>query len=475
MYKQRNLFFGRAARKSPKKNGLNRPVPERRRTPIRLRDVDIRFTNKTATQFGGYPIWDAFLRRIDLQAKLAQHIKMDRGEGFTAPELSRFFLDSRILGCKRLHHVDRIRFDPILTQSYGLDTLASDESLGRYFKSYGDGHLGSLDRLNVKLNNFCWKKSRKKRRGGAKEGHIILDYDSSNMTVYGKQEGADRGWSFRKKDNPGFQPKFAFIGGLGIMVNQALYPQSTNLDKDFEAFHKESKAKLPKTAKVWAIRSDSALYSEARIERIEREKLAYGISAPRTSHLFRAIGAIPEEAWEEGKDDTGRTYSIVRISYRPDAWKTARTYIISRRLRKLRGQKVLWSEEKYKYFAYVTNYCGSLFDQFKFCVERCTLENFIKEGKTGFYFNFLPCKELGANRAYLGHVQMAYNLLTWWKVLDAPAGVNRWTVETFRYRIFNICGNLKNRMGRWTLSLPARWPWRTIYRKLAMAGSLVPC
>jgi hypothetical protein len=363
----------------------------------------------------------------------------------------------------------------MLTFSFGLGTLASDESLGRYFKSYGKGHLESLNRLNVNLNNLCWKKSRTKRRGRTKEGRIILDYDSSNMTVYGKQEGADRGWSFRKKDNPGYQPKFAFIGGLGIMVNQALCPQSTNLDKEFEGFHEETKAKLPKTAKVWAVRGDSALYSEERIRRFEKERLVYGISAPRLAPLVRGIEAIPEEAWEEGRDEEGRPYSIARITFRPTTWKEPRTFIISRRLRNLQGQKLFWKEERYRHFAYVTNYRASLVDQFRFCVERCTLENFIKEGKNGFYFNFLPCKELNANLAYLAHVQLAYNLLTWWKVIDAPAGVNRWTIETLRDRIFNICGNLKKRMGRWSLSLPAGWPWRSIYRKLARSGGLVPC
>jgi len=474
MRNQRTLFFGKVPQKHPQKHGENEPVPERRFKPVGVCDMQVHFTNTTVTQFGGYPLWRVFTDQIGLSAKVAHHIKMDRGEGFTAPEISRFFMDSRILGAERLMHVDKMRYDRILTSAFGIDALPSDETIGRYFKSFGCGHLESMDRLNVRVNNQLWKKSRRKRRGPAKDGRIILDYDSSTMTVYGKQEGADRGRSFRKKDKPGFQPKFAFIGGLGTMVNQKLYPQSWNLASGFEAFHSETVAKLPKTARIWAIRSDGALYSQERIEWLERKGYSYGVSAKMTSHLREAIKAMPEGQWVEGEDQQGRPFSIARLRYRPKTWKRERTYIISRRLKDLKGQGVLWQWARYKYFAYVTNHRAPLVDQFRFCVERCTLESFIKESKNGFRYDFLPCKELYANRAYVGHIQMAYNLFIWWKLLRAPARVNRWTIETVRRRILNVCGNLRRHMGGWILSLPKWWPWQVTYGQLALASGLPP-
>ena len=234
MQKQRTLFWGKSPAKSPKKNGENRPVPERRFAPGRVADVEIRFSNTTATQFGGYPLWAAFCEEVGFDARFAQHIKMDRGaNGFTAPELSRFFLDAAVLGAGRLVDVDRMRQDPMLVHTHGLETLASDETLGRYFKAYGEGHLRSLDRMNTRLNTSQWKVARRQGCRAMAEGKVILDYDSMTSTIYGEQEGADRGRCFRKKDKPGFQTKFAFLGGLGLLVNQQLCPQSYNLPKDF--------------------------------------------------------------------------------------------------------------------------------------------------------------------------------------------------------------------------------------------------
>jgi hypothetical protein len=473
--KQRTLFYGEVPEKSPRKDTQNTPLAWRRFTAVESEEIDIRFNNRTATQFGGYPLWDAFLRRLKLDARLAHHVKMDRGaNAFTAPEISRFFIDSRILGASRLHHVDSMRYDPVLTASFGIDGLASDETIGRYFKSFSPRHLESLDSLSTRINNLGWKALRRSGHKAAKDGRVIIDYDSTTMTAYGKQEGADRGRSFRKKDNPGFQPKFAFIGGLGIMVNQALYPQSVNLQKDFYAFHKETLSRLPKTARIWAIRGDGALYCEERVQWCERKGYAYAISATRKDHLLAAIGAIRQHEWWEAADEYGSPCSVARIIYRPKTWQSARTFIISRRLKDLRGQQVLWESERYKYFAYVTSCEGTPLEQFRFCVERCSLENFIKEGKLGFHYDFLPHRELGANRAYLAHVQMAYNLAIWWKALDAPSPVSRWTIDTFRMRILNICGNLKKRLGRWVLSLPEWWPWKSVYRQMAVATGLSP-
>ena len=477
MRKQRNMFLGEVPEKSPKKHGQNRPVPERRFEALSPNQIDIGFTDTTVTQFGGYPLWDSFLGELKLDLRLAQRIKMDRGEGFTAPEVSRWFIDTRFLGAQRLMDVDPMRCDPMLTQAYGIDTLPSDETVGRYFKSYTKGNLDAADRLNTDVNNRCWHAARK-HNAAIQDGAIILDYDSSTMTVYGAQEGADRGRSFRKKDKPGFQPKFAFIGGLGIMVNQHLYPQSVSLPKHFEQFHDETVAKLPEGARIWAIRGDGALYSEDRAKWCETQGYTYGISAAMTSHLRNAVAQIPEADWVESTDtqldEYGRPYSVARITYKPATWEAARTYIISRRLKDNTGQQALIEGEQYKYFAYVTDFEGAVLEQYKFCVERCSLESFIKETKHGFHYEHLPHKKLDANRAYLAHVQMAYNLVIWFKMQKTPRGVNRWTIKTLRQRVVNICGNLKRRAGGWVLTLPKWWPWQSTYREIAMACGLSP-
>lgn len=95
-------------------------------------------------------------------------------------------------------------------------------------------------------------------------------------------------------------------------------------------------------------------------------------------------------------------------------------------------------------------------------MERCTLEANIKEYKADLGYDFLPCAESHANRAYVNYVVLARNLSIFFRLWSAPSTVNRWTLGTFQARILRVCGNLRRYGDRWILSLPTWWPYRTI-------------
>ena len=464
MRNQRSLFLGDRPARTPKKDGTNPPVPDRRFAAVDPNEIEIRFSNRTVTQFGGYPLWASFLDWVGLDAALAHHIKMGRGPlAFTAPELSRFLIDAKVLGADRLMHLERFRLDPMLTMTAGIDGLPSGKTMGVYLKEYEDHHIDALGRYNTRSLNHLWSQAHR----GKPKPRIVLDYDSETIAVYGKQDGADRGRSFRKKDKPGFQPRYGFIGGLGLMVHHELPPQSHNLGRNFLDFHRETVRRVPKKAKIHAVRGDSGIYAFENIRHFETQGLVYAISAQKTHDLQEAIAQIPPDAWEDGEDEEGRPYSIARLRYCPKTWdKKERTFVISRRLRHDAHQRLLFGDDIYKYFAYITNYNAPLPTQFRFATERCSLESFIKEGKGNFHSNFLPCKELSANRAYLEHVQLAYNLAIFFKMLGVPNGLNRWTIRTLRDRIFAICGNLRWKKDHWVLSLPTWWPYRTVFGQI---------
>ena len=121
MRSQRTFFFGTKPEATPKKDGENPLVPERRSRPSSPESFEIRFTNETVTQFGGYPLWNQFCNDIGLNQHFARHIRMNRGPlGFTAPELARFLTDAKILGAERLMHVETMRLDPLLCRSAAL-------------------------------------------------------------------------------------------------------------------------------------------------------------------------------------------------------------------------------------------------------------------------------------------------------------------------------------------------------------------
>jgi hypothetical protein len=458
MIRQRTLFYKPIppiTEDRRKDNRPPRPMDERRRRPVKAGAIDVHFSNRTVTSFGGYVALKPFTDQLRLRQRFARSIRIKKEQGFTIPELGCWFVDTKLLGVERLTHIDALCRDPLLSAMNGLDTMPAGVTEERYLRRFKAPHNAAFEGLNTGV--LTWLS---RRALTARQRRVIFDYDTTTMAVYGKQEGANRGRSFRKKDKPGFQPKFAFIGGLDVMVHQRLYPLSQGLASDFRTFHAETRARLPEGMWPWAVRGDTAIFSDKNIRLFEREKLVYGISAPMNAPLRRRVETIPEDAWLEGLDERDRRYSVARIRYRPKTWSgPERTFIISRRL-KDRPTRDLFGVERYDYFAYITNYRVPLVDQYRFSVERCSLERCVKESKLGFALDHLPCGEFDANQAYLHHVQLAYNIAIAWKLIHLPRtrGVNRWTVATIRRWLWCVPGTFRRRGDRWSLSLAAYWP-----------------
>ena len=54
---------------------------------------------------------------------------------------------------------------------------------------------------------------------------------------------------------------------------------------------------------------------------------------------------------------------------------------------------------------------------------------------------------------------LAHNLLRWSTLIGLPASTVR-TARTLRRRLLTLPGRLTTSARRWTLHLPARWPWQ---------------
>ena len=71
--------------------------------------------------------------------------------------------------------------------------------------------------------------------------------------------------------------------------------------------------------------------------------------------------------------------------------------------------------------------------------------------------NHLPSGKFAANGAWLAVQVMAHNLARWTARLGLGAGIV--TTKTLRRRLFGLVGRLTRSARRWTLHLPAGWPW----------------
>ena len=173
--------------------------------------------------------------------------------------------------------------------------------------------------------------------------------------------------------------------------------------------------------------------------------------------MWEAIDRLEESDWIEFEGEDGDTVELAELYYKPATWPgSPRVFVLSRRLSESKYAR-LFEGQKYKVFAYLTNYKGTLWERYKFCVGRCTVEKCIRESKLGFDWHHLPCAEQKANKAYLGHVQLAYNLMISFKLTALGGDAKRWSADRIRRSILMLPGRFSPRNEN-ILHLPDWWP-----------------
>ncbi len=70
-----------------------------------------------------------------------------------------------------------------------------------------------------------------------------------------------------------------------------------------------------------------------------------------------------------------------------------------------------------------------------------------------------PSGQFHANSAWTVIAALTHNLLRWTELLGLPGRTIR-AARTLRRRLLTLPGRLTSHAGRWTLHLPARWPWQ---------------
>lgn len=439
-------------------------------------DFEMQFGSQKLTQVGGYPLIEEVLEENNFRQEISRYLKIPRGKhGYTSAELSTWLVIQKFLGVRRLDHVDPYRFDPLLGEFFGIEGLASDTTMGRYLKSFSENDLSKLERYNERMSNRILSRLRRERMCHPGSGEknpfpkqmkVTLDIDGTPLTVYGKQEQAKRGRNPRQKDTPQYRLFGVFIAGLGLMIDHQLLSGNLNLAGHGWQMYKRAEAKLPEGIEVGGIRGDAALFNGPDIKRWDKKGIIFGITAPKRDDLKKKIAALEEEDWTEYRDEEKNfVCEIAEVNYVPKSWDHGgyRT-IVSRRERQIEknpAQISMYEESPwYDYFAYMTNHEGELLEAYTFVVGRSDVENCIKEAKVGFDGKQVPHAEYKANLAYMGHVQLAYNLKIQMGLTLFGEADNRKQRERLVREFIKLPAKMIWRDGRWIISLADWWPFK---------------
>ena len=144
--------------------------------------------------------------------------------------------------------------------------------------------------------------------------------------------------------------------------------------------------------------------------------------------------------------------------------------LIVRRVRTLDAQQQLFAT--WQHFAFISNRTEPLALVEREQREHATVELVIRDLKDQALAHF-PSGRFNANAAWTVIACLAHDLLRWSELLgQSEQRPSR--ARTIRRRLLALPGRLTRTARRWTLHLPARWPWRESFTQALARLRAIP-
>lgn len=106
--------------------------------------------------------------------------------------------------------------------------------------------------------------------------HFTLDFDSTVVTRYGKQEGAKKGYNPNKRGRLSHHPLIAFVNDVRLVANMWMHSSNSSSANNFLSFLEDTLAKCS-DKKVGLIRLDSGFFQQSILQYLEAKQLNYTV------------------------------------------------------------------------------------------------------------------------------------------------------------------------------------------------------
>ena len=355
--------------------------------------------------------------------------------GYSPQQLVISFLASVWCGANCFEHLEVTRSDQVIREIFGWNRMAGHRAFKRFFEKFDQAtnqrvfqEFYSWFFTNLQFDNYT------------------LDFDSSILTRYGSQEGAEKGYNPQKPGRNSHHPLLAFVPECRMVANCWLRPGDSYTTNNFLGFLEDTLSKLP-GKKVGLIRADSGFYSKELFEYLENGRQT-PINYIVACKFYRPIKLklATHKIWL--KLDEG--IEIAETDYLAEGWELPRRMIMVRqqidKRPKAAGRQLKLFEEtgiynNYRYSCFITSLDLSARMVYDLYRNRADAENRIKEIKYDFAFDSFNCRDFWATEATLNFVIMAYNLMSLFRQAILGTKVQHF-MKTLRYKVFAIGGYL---------------------------------
>jgi len=409
-----------------------------RRSP---KNVTIACNHGGLTHYGGIFFFHEFTRVLQLRDFLARHLRyLRRNQRYTLSQMALALIYPILLGLGRIETASFLRANGTFQYLTGLPDYPDPQTLRRFLGGAPPDFRHQLHRINDRLQRqfIHWPEHRSR---------LILDLDSTVVTVFGHQEQAEVGYNPRYRGKRSYNPLLCLEANSSLLWDTELRPGNAGTWDGSVELLASCFESLPPDTRELRVRADAGFGYNPVLDMLEAWPAQYAVVARLTTGLKRKLGGLRYE-------QSNPLWQIAELEHRPQGWSRARRFVIARRpIAEAQPEPTLFNLARYLYRAWVTNLPLTPAGIWHFYDGRAGMEPRIYELREDFALRKIPTRDFAANALYLEVIRLAYNLVTAFQRTCLP---NEWqdlTLRTLRYRLFWLPGELTRPQNRPTLRL----------------------
>lgn len=420
--------------------------------------IRISFTDQRLTAHGGLVVWSHFLHQKQFRQNLRPLLPQEptSPNAYDPADVALGFVGGILCGADKLSRVAWLQSDSAVAQVLGVEAVASQSTLSRFFDAFSQGTCNVLGGLHRQAVAALPSRS---------EGYT-LDLDSwALLHEDGHQEGVAVGYT-RRGLKPCHRPLIAGLAEAKMIANYWLRSGNTACVNGAAEFLRQTLTTLPKHIRVGLVRGDAG-FGDASVQAACEALAVNYIFVARLTQKVQLLCRHGQEHWQATEvpgiqvqevelDRPGRRLIVVRqrVEQRPQA-----------------GGKTLFELEGYRFQALVTNLSRGVdaLGVWRRYNGRADLENRLRELGEQFGIKRLCVQNFWGTEAMHHLAIAAYNLCV---LLQRRLGqLGKCELRTLRWRLFGRAAVWSRAQGKPTLRLAVQgeeqrsW-WRDILSKL---------
>ncbi|HEV8054107.1 MAG TPA: IS1380 family transposase [Candidatus Limnocylindrales bacterium] len=383
-------------------------------------------------------------RRLGLEALIDQTVRLGERAGASRPGRKVLSLiHAMLLGADCIDDCDVLRSGR--TEAVLGHRAMAPSTLGTFLRSFTFGHVRQLDRVLAVALKRAWQAG-----AGPGKTRLVIDVDSFVGEVHGHaKQGAGYGYTHKL----GYHPILATRADSSEVLHVRLRKGQANTQRGALRFVDELLARVRRAGAAGQIvlRADSGFWNKQVIARLREQGCEFSIGVTMHKIVTAQIAQIADDAWQPVADypDSG-VCELAETTLGDERLIVRRVHLHAQE-----DQIELFSY--WRHHAFITNRVDAMHDVDSEHRQHAQVELVIRDLKAQALAHF-PSGHYSANSAWTVIACLAHNLGRWTTMLGLSDPTPR-AAATIRRRLFSLPGRLTRTARRWTLHLPARWPW----------------